>query len=156
MRHRAAGDGERAAALERVPLAPGVARPRRVWRLDRPGLPQVPEGEVGDVADAIVAAAPAIADAYVLRAESAAATNNQPLAKQAFVQAVSTGVPLFGEGLTRLVEGLRATGFVHPRAAIVRYIFQHHLRGTMWSAFLPRSFRPGRLLITGADTGSEA
>jgi hypothetical protein len=112
--------------------------------------------DVGEFADGIVAAAPTIADAYVLRAEFAAATNNPSLAKQAFVQAVATGIPLFGEGLTRLVEGLRATGFVHPRAAIVRYIFQQHLRGTMWSAFLPRSFRPGRLLITGADTGSEA
>jgi hypothetical protein len=112
--------------------------------------------DVGEVADGIVAAAPTIADAYVLRAESAAATGNASLAKQAFVQAVATGIPLFGEGLTRLVEGLRATGFVHPRAAIVRYVFQHHRRGTMWSAFLPQSFRPGRLLITGADTGSEA
>jgi hypothetical protein len=38
----------------------------------------------------------------------------------------------------------------------VRYIFQQHARGSMWSAFTPRrEFEPGRLVITGADIGYE-
>ena len=49
--------------------------------------------------------------------------------RQAFTDAVNAGVPAFGEGLTRLVEGLRASSFVHPRGALVRHIFQRHVRG---------------------------
>jgi hypothetical protein len=81
---------------------------------------------------------------------------NQPASNQAFAEAVSAGIPAFGEGLTRLVEGLRVSGFNHPRGALVRYIFQRHVRGSMWAAFTPRSrFEPRRLVITGADVGYE-
>ena len=118
--------------------------------------------DAGEVADAVIAVAPGISDGYVLRGEAAAAAGNEAQSRQAFTDAISTGVPLFGEGLTRLVEGLRATNFLHPRGAIVRHIFQRHLRGTMWSVFVPRprngerKLKPGRLMITGADTGFEA
>ena len=118
--------------------------------------------DAGKVADAVIAVAPTISDGYVLRGEAAAAAGNDALSRQAFTDAISAGVPLFGEGLTRLVEGLRATNFLHPRGAIVRHIFQRHLRGTMWSVFVPharngeRTLKAGRLLITGADTGFEA
>jgi len=118
--------------------------------------------DAGKVADAVIAVAPTIADGYVLRAEAAAAAGNDAQSRQAFTDAINIGVPLFGEGLTRLVEGLRASNFLHPRAAIVRHVFQRHLRGTMWSVFVPRAragerrLEPGRLLITGADTGFEA
>ena len=118
--------------------------------------------DAGEIADHVIAVAPAIADGYVLRGEAAAAAGNEAMSRQAFADAIATGVPLFGEGLTRLVEGLRASNFLHPRAAVVRHIFQRHLRGTMWSVFVPRArdgerrVKSGRLLITGADTGFEA
>ena len=118
--------------------------------------------DAGKVADAVIAVAPTISDGYVLRGEAAAAAGNDARSRQAFTDAIATGVPLFGEGLTRVVEGLRAWDFGHPRAAVVRHLFQRHLRGTMWSVFVPRPregvrrLEPGRLLITGADTGFEA
>lgn len=118
--------------------------------------------DAGNVADAVIAVAPSIADAYVLRGEAAAAAQNDSRSRQAFADAIAAGVPLFGEGLTRLLEGLRASNFYHPRAAVVRHVFQRHLRGTMWSVFVPRprggqrALEPGQLLITGADTGFEA
>jgi Caspase domain len=118
--------------------------------------------DAGEIADHVIAVAPAIADGYVLRGEAAAAAGNDARSRQAFADAIAAGVPLFGEGLTRLVEGLRASNFLHPRAAVVRHIFQRHLRGTMWSVFVPRArdgerrLKSGRLLITGADTGFEA
>ncbi len=44
----------------------------------------------------------------------------------------------------------------HPRAALVRHIFQRHVRGSMWAAFTPRrELEAGRLVITGADVGFE-
>jgi hypothetical protein len=112
--------------------------------------------ELRALATTIIAVAPKLSDAYVLRGECEAATGTREAANQAFADAVGVGIPAFGEGLTRLVEGLRASAFVHPRGALVRHIFQQHARGTMWSAFTPRTkLRPGRLVIAGADTGFE-
>jgi Caspase domain len=104
----------------------------------------------------ITSVAPELSDAYILRGEFEARSGNMESANQAFTEAVAVGIPAFGEGLTRLLEGLRASGFNHPRGAIVRHLFQRHVRGTMWAAFTPRrSLEPGRLLITGADVGFE-
>jgi hypothetical protein len=105
---------------------------------------------------ALVAAAPRLSDAYILRGEYEAFSGRPEGATQAFVDAVNIGIPAFGEGLTRLVEGLRASSFVHPRGALIRFIFQRHVRGSMWAAFTPR--RPpdrGRLVISAADLGFE-
>jgi hypothetical protein len=111
---------------------------------------------LGNLASAIVAVAPKLSDAYILRGEYEAFTRNDEARDQAFADAVAAGIPAFGEGLTRLVEGLRVSGFFHPRGALVRYIFQRHARGSMWSAFVPRGeFKAGRLVITGADIGYE-
>jgi hypothetical protein len=118
--------------------------------------------DAGKVADSVIAVAPELADAWVLRGEAAAADHNDARARQAFADAIAAGVPLFGEGLTRLLEGLRASSFFHPRGAVVRHLFQRHLKGTMWSVFVPRTrgnerrLEPGQLVITGADTGFEA
>jgi hypothetical protein len=111
--------------------------------------------ELHEVVERVVETAPQLADGFVLRGEHAAATGD-PGAKQAFAEAVGAGVPVFAEGLTRLLEGLRAHDLQHPRSAIVRYVFANHMRGSMWSVFTPRRFRPGKLVITGADTGHEA
>jgi hypothetical protein len=110
-----------------------------------------------ELASAIVAVEPKLSDAYILRGEYEAYAGNSEAANQAFADAVSAGIPAFGEGLTRLVEGLRVSGFNHPRAALVRYIFQRHARGVMWAAFTPKRGRlqSGRLVITGADVGFE-
>ena len=82
--------------------------------------------------------------------------SSREAARQAFTDAVSAGIPAFGKDLTRLLEGLRANGFVHPRGALVRHIFQRHARGSMWAAFVPRrKLQAGALVITGADVGFE-
>jgi uncharacterized caspase-like protein len=111
---------------------------------------------LGKLASAIVAVAPELSDGYILRGEYEAYKQNSEASGQAFADAVAAGIPAFGEGLTRLVEGLRVSGFVHPRGWLVRYIFQQHARGLMWAAFNPRGdFKPGRLMVTGVDVGYE-
>ncbi|HEX2292719.1 MAG TPA: caspase family protein [Gaiellaceae bacterium] len=111
---------------------------------------------LGKLTSDIVEVAPSLADAYVLRGEYEAYKQDPDATNQAFAEGVSAGMPAFGEGLTRLVEGLRVSGFFHPRGALVRYVFQRHARGNMWAAFTPRyEYRPGRLVITGADIGYE-
>jgi hypothetical protein len=114
--------------------------------------------ELSKIADEVAAVAPGWCDPYILRGEAVAHDANADLAArdQAFTQAVNTGIPIFGEGLTRLVEGLRASGFSHPRGTLVRHIFQRHARGLMWAAFTPlRPLDHERLVISGADLGYE-
>jgi hypothetical protein len=113
---------------------------------------------LSELADAVVSAAPQLSDPYILRGEHVAHGPPPDLAArdQAFAQAVNSGVPAFGEGLTRLVEGLRVSGLVHPRGALVRHIFQQHARGLMWAAFSPlRPLEPEQLVINGSDLGYE-
>jgi len=96
-------------------------------------------------------------DGYILRGEYEASKGRLEAADQAFANAINTGIPAFGEGLTRLLEGLRRSGLTHPRAAIVRYIFQRHARGSMWAAFNPRrGLQPGVPVINAVDLGLEA
>ena len=112
--------------------------------------------ELDALASAIIEVAPRLSDAYILRAEGEAAAGRKDTAAQGFADAVNAGIPAFGEGLTRLVEGLRATTFSHPRGSLVRHIFQRHARGSMWAAFTPRrGLDAGGLVISGADVGFE-
>ncbi len=112
--------------------------------------------ELESLTAAIAGVAPRLSDAHILRGELEAFRKRPEAAAQAFADAVNVGVPAFGEGLTRLLEGLRANSFVHPRGALVRHIFQRHARGSMWAAFTPRrGLEPGQLVITGADLGFE-
>ena len=113
--------------------------------------------ELDALASAVLAAAPTLSDAYVLRGEHEARMGRPQTAAQAFAGAVNTGIPAFGEGLTRVVEGLRASGFTHPRGALIRHVFQRHVRGSMWAAFTPRrGLEPGRPVISAVDLGFEA
>jgi len=109
-----------------------------------------------EIASAVLEVAPTSSDAFILRGEQKARTGRTAAANLAFADAVNAGIPAFGEGLTRLVEGLRKSGFSHPRGALVRHIFRTHVRGTMWAAFTPtRPMRRGELVISAADLGYE-
>jgi hypothetical protein len=112
------------------------------------------QGGLAKVAERVAQSAPQLADGFVLRGEQAAAAG-RPEAKQAYAEAAAAGIPLFAEGLTRLLEGIRVNDIQSPGAAIVRYVFQNHMRGSMWSVFTPRRFEPGSRLITAADLGYE-
>jgi hypothetical protein len=114
--------------------------------------------DLSAIAEKVAAVAPGWSDPYILRGEAVAHGPGADLDARdlAFTQAVNTGIPIFGEGLTRLVEGLRASGFSHPRGTLVRHVFQRHARGLMWAAFNPmRPLDHRRLVISGADLGYE-
>jgi hypothetical protein len=112
---------------------------------------------LGELASTVITAAPTLSDAYILRAEHEFGTGRRELAEQAFINAVDCGIPAFGEGLTRLLEGLRSTRLGLPRGALVRHIFQRHARGSMWAAFTPpRGLEPGHAVISVVDLGFEA
>jgi hypothetical protein len=111
--------------------------------------------EAAASAERAIETAPQLADGFVLRGECSPAGG--AAAKQAYTEALAaSGVPLFAEGLTRLLEGARMHGIQHPRATIVRFMFQNHMRGSMWSVFTPPAVVPGRLVVTAAQLGYEA
>jgi hypothetical protein len=110
-----------------------------------------------ELASTILSVAPGLSDAYILRAERAAQKDRKEASAQAFADAANAGVPVFGEGLTRLVEGLRSSGLLHPRGAVVRHMFQNHVRGSMWASFAPtRPIVAGETAISAGDLGFEA
>jgi hypothetical protein len=90
---------------------------------------------------------PELSDSHVLMGEYAAARGNRTTAKKAFTKAIAAGLPIFGEGLTRLLEGLRAYKIEHPNERLVAQVFERHMSGSMWSAFTPESFKPGKVLL---------
>jgi hypothetical protein len=111
--------------------------------------------ELAKIAETVIRTAPQLSDGFILQGECAAAAGASA-AKQSFAEAVAAGVPLFAEGLTRLLEGARVHDIRHPRTAIVRYLFQNHMRGSMWAVCTPAKLEPGRLLVTAANLGYEA
>jgi len=100
-------------------------------------------GELASAAAALVAGAPQLSDAHVLAGEHAAAAGRRDDAARAFAAAAEAAPPIFGEGLTRLLEGLRAFELEHARAALVEELFTRHVSGSMWSVFTPPRLEPG-------------
>jgi hypothetical protein len=83
----------------------------------------------------------------VILGEFEAAAGRTAEAKAAFGKAIEVGVPIFGEGLTRLLEGLRTYEIEHPLARLVSHIFENHMSGSMWSVWQPEKLAPGELLV---------
>jgi hypothetical protein len=63
-----------------------------------------------------------------------------------FATAIDVDIALFGEGLTRLLEGLRKYELDDLWARLVEKVFKRHVSGSMWSVWRPENLRPGRKL----------
>jgi hypothetical protein len=104
-------------------------------------------GELEDTVKSLTTRFPGLSDVHVIRGEFEAAAGRAAEAKAAFAQAIEVGVPIFGEGLTRLLQGMRTYEIEQPLAQLVAHIFEHHMSGSMWSVWLPGEIVPGRLLV---------
>jgi hypothetical protein len=103
--------------------------------------------ELGGTAKNLTTRFPELSDAHVIKGEYEAAAGRKAEAKKAFAQAIDVGVPIFGEGLTKLLEGLRAYKIEHERTDLVRHIFERHASGSMWSVWVPERSTPNKLLV---------
>ena len=104
--------------------------------------------ELEDTVKNLTTRFPGLSDVHVIRGEFEAAAGRDAQAKAAFAKAIEAGVPIFGEGLTRLLEGMRTYKIEHPLARLVSHIFEHHMSGSMWSVWLPeKKLAPGKLLV---------
>jgi hypothetical protein len=104
-------------------------------------------GELNETVKNLTTRFPGLSDVHVIRGEFEAAAGRAAEAKAAFAQGIEVGVPIFGEGLTRLLEGMRTYEVEHPLARLVAHIFDHHMSGSMWSVWLPGELVPGELLV---------
>ena len=104
-------------------------------------------GELEDAVKSLTTRFPGLSDVHVIQGEFEAAAGRDGEARTAFARAIEVGVPIFGEGLTRLLEGMRTYELEHPLAHLVRHIFEHHMSGSMWSVWQPDEVKPGDLLV---------
>jgi hypothetical protein len=88
-----------------------------------------------------------LSDVHVIRGEYEAGAGRAVEAKAAFARAIEVGAPIFGEGLTRLLGGMRTYQIEHPYARLVSHIFEHHMSGSMWSVWQPDQVTPGDLIV---------
>jgi Caspase domain len=89
---------------------------------------------------------PKLSDIHILRGEAEAAAGNLEEARAAFRAANRSGIPVFGEGLTRLIEGGRTYGIKGKYISAAQQVFERHLTGSMWSIWVPDELRPGSVL----------
>jgi hypothetical protein len=91
-----------------------------------------------------------LSDVHVLRGEAVAAIEGLEPARDHFVTAAEVGVPIFGEGLTRLLEAAKVYELRHEHVDAARNVFEGHMSGSMWSVWLPGELEPaGPLLPVG-------
>jgi Caspase domain len=103
--------------------------------------------EIGEDIDEVTSQFDELVDAHVLKGEHEAAAGQHDEAREAFGRALALGVPMFAEGLTRLLDGIRAYELDHPHVRLVKHVFERRLKGSLWSVWTPDEFRPGELLI---------
>jgi Caspase domain len=103
--------------------------------------------ELEDTVKNLTTRFPGLSDVHVIRGEFEAAAGRSDEAKAAFAQAIEVGVPIFGEGLTRLLEAMRTYEIEHPLARLVAHIFERHMSGSLWSVWLAGELVPGELLV---------
>lgn len=104
-------------------------------------------GELEETVKNLTTRFPGLSDVHVILGEFEAAAGRTAEAKAAFGKAIEVGVPIFGEGLTRLLEGLRTYEIENPLAGLVSHIFENHMSGSMWSVWQPEKLAPGELLV---------
>jgi hypothetical protein len=97
-----------------------------------------------------------LSDVHVLRGEAVAAREGLEAARDHFVTAVEVGVPIFGEGLTRLLEATKVYKLRHEHVGVAQAVFDGHMSGSMWSVWLPGKRKPGSLLVPLGVTASRS
>ena len=91
---------------------------------------------------------PTLSDSHVLRAEYEASRGNAKAAEQATREAVATGVPIFSEGLSRLLDAVKEYRVSEDdNARLLSHVWVHGIRSSLWTLWRPRRIVSGRLLV---------
>jgi uncharacterized caspase-like protein len=81
-------------------------------------------------------------DSYVLAAEMRLRAGQDESAKAAVRQALNLGIPVFDEGLLRLLRLVRNLNIAHPRAALLDRIVRRRIPGMIWTVCSPEGDTP--------------
>lgn len=92
---------------------------------------------------------PELSDSHVLRAEYEAARGRSVAAEHATRAAIETGIPIFTEGLSRLLDGLAEYRIDHPNALLLTTVYDRRIATSLWSAWMPGRLRLRTVLVSG-------
>jgi Caspase domain len=77
-----------------------------------------------------------LSDSHILAAEYMTSQGRSAEAVEAFRKALDCGLPIIGDGLKRLVDGIQQYQIEHPNTATVHNVFNNRVRGSLWSAYI--------------------
>lgn len=87
-----------------------------------------------------------LSDGHVLRAEYLASVGRPTDAEASIERALEAGSPIFGEGITRLLDGVAQFHNDHARAQLVSAIHDRYAHGSLFSAWHPPQITRGQPL----------
>jgi hypothetical protein len=91
---------------------------------------------------------PQLSDSHVLNAEYEAARGRSAAAERSTRRAIETGIPVFTEGLSRLLDALAEYRIDHPNARLLTTVFDRRIATSLWSAWMPGRLRLRALLVS--------
>jgi hypothetical protein len=90
-----------------------------------------------------------LSDSHVLVASAVASTGqDHRRAEREYRAALDQGLPIIGDGLGLLAEGVDRYGIKHPRVPLLSAVFGHHIPSVLWSAWRPQALTTGAMLIS--------
>lgn len=88
-----------------------------------------------------------LSDGHVLRAEHLASVGRLADAEMCIERALEVGAPIFGEGITRLLDGVAQFRNTHSQARLIHAIHARYAHGSLFSAWHPPQMTRGQLLV---------
>jgi hypothetical protein len=90
-----------------------------------------------------------LSDSHVLVASAVASTGGDDRrVEREFRAALDQGLPIIGDGLGLLAEGVDRYGIEHPRVPLLSAVFRRYVPGALWSAWRPQALTAGAMLIS--------
>jgi len=103
--------------------------------------------DAAKVADFLTSEYAGLADGHVLAAEHHAAARRPAEAEEAVRRGVEAGLPALGEGIVRLLDGVRQFKVEHPYVRLLKQVHARYAHGSLWSAWTPERWAPGEQLV---------
>ena len=102
--------------------------------------------DLDDVTERLTADYGELSDGHVLRAEHLAERGPHRGAEACIERALDAGAPIFGEGITRLLDGVAQFHNTHERCHAVSAVHDGYAHGSIFSAWQPPQITRGQLL----------
>jgi hypothetical protein len=90
---------------------------------------------------------PELSDSHLLEAEFHAAQQEPEAAERAACAALDAGLPIFADGISRLLDYPSSFRLTNDNAKLAAHVFDNRVKGALWSLWAPPKFRPRKLLV---------